>query len=143
MTVLPESFPFPSPHSFSLLLVETLSPHQEWCAVGVYTCVCVYTPPRAALRGWGSIGTPCVAGLRRHVSSGTPLTGARERREKRERREGKERRGEEGGKMGVKVRGGREVYAARACAGKYTPAPRLNALLMRSGLCPLRIGNER
>ena len=23
MTVLPESFPFPSPHSFSLLLVET------------------------------------------------------------------------------------------------------------------------
>ena len=22
--------------------------------------------------------------------------------------------------MGVKVRGGREVYAARACAGKYT-----------------------
>ena len=25
--------------------------------------------------------------------------------------------------MGVKVRGGREVYAARACAGKYTPAP--------------------
>lgn len=40
MTVLPESFPFPSPHSFSLLLVETLSPHQEWCAVGVY---CVYT----------------------------------------------------------------------------------------------------
>ena len=45
--------------------------------------------------------------------------------------------------MGVKVRGGREVYAARACAGKYTPAPRLNALLMRSGLCPLRIGNDR
>ena len=68
----------------------------------------------------------------------------RERGGRRE-RGGKEKKGGErrGGKMGVKVRGGREVYAARACAGKYTPAPRLNALLMRSGLCPLRIGNER
>ena len=37
----------------------------------------------------------------------------------------------------------RRGVLARACAGKYTPAPRLNALLMRSGLCPLRIGNER
>ena len=64
MTVLPESFPFPSPHSFSLLLVETLSPHQEWCAVGVY----VYTPPRAALRGWGSIGTRCVATPRESIN---------------------------------------------------------------------------
>lgn len=93
MTVLPESFPFPSPHSFSLLLVETLSPHQEWCAVG---CI-VYTPPRAALRGWGSIGTRCVATPR---ELNAPSPGGRERREKRERREGKERRGEEGGKNG-------------------------------------------
>lgn len=72
------------------------------------------------------------------------MTWWKERGGRRE-RGGKEKKGGErrGGKMGVKVRGGREVYAARACAGKYTPAPRLNALLMRSGLCPLRIGNER
>ena len=138
MTVLPESFPFPSPHSFSLLLVETeVSPSGVVCRGGV----CVYTPPRAALRGWGSIGTPCVATPRelRHT-----ITWWKERGGRRE-RGGKEKKGGErrGGKMGVKVRGGREVYAARACAGKYTPAPRLNALLMRSGLCPLRIGNER
>lgn len=58
MTVLPESFPFPSPHSFSLLLVETVvSPSGVVRRGGV----CVYTPPRAALRGWGSIGTPYVA----------------------------------------------------------------------------------
>ena len=140
MTVLPESFPFPSPHSFSLLLVETEVSPSGVVRRGVY----VYTPPRAALRGWGSIGTPCVAGLRRHVSSGTPHDLMEERGGRRE-RGGKEKKGGErrGGKMGVKVRGGREVYAARACAGKYTPAPRLNALLMRSGLCPLRIGNER
>ena len=139
MTVLPESFPFPSPHSFSLLLVETLSPHQEWCAMGVY----VYTPPRAALRGWGSIGTPCVATPRESINR--PHTTWWCERGGRRERGGKEKKGGErrGGKMGVKVRGGREVYAARACAGKYTPAPRLNALLMRSGLCPLRIGNER
>lgn len=100
----------------------------------------VYTPPRAALRGWGSIGTPCVATPRelRHT------TWWKEREEGEEREEKEKKGGERrGGKMGVKVRGGREVYAARACAGKYTPAPRLNALLMRSGLCPLRIGNER
>lgn len=58
----------------------------------------VYTPPRAALRGWGSIGTPCVA-TPRELNAPSP-GGARERREKRERREGKERRGEEGGKNG-------------------------------------------
>ena len=58
MTVLPESFPFPSPHSFSLLLVETVvSPSGVVRRGGVDT----YTPPRAALRGWGSIGTRCVA----------------------------------------------------------------------------------
>ena len=57
MTVLPESFPFPSPHSFSLLLVETVVSPSGVVRRGVY----VYTPPRAALRGWGSIGTPCVA----------------------------------------------------------------------------------
>ena len=138
MTVLPESFPFPSPHSFSLLLVETEVSPSGVVRRGVY---CVYTPPRAALRGWGSIGTPCVATPRelRHT-----ITWWKERGGRRE-RGGKEKKGGErrGGKMGVKVRGGREVYAARACAGKYTPAPRLNALLMRSGLCPLRIGNER
>lgn len=137
MTVLPESFPFPSPHSFSLLLVETLSPHQEWCAVG---CMCIHLRER-----------PCGAGVPlvplawlRHVSSTHHHLVERERGGRRE-RGGKEKKGGErrGGKMGVKVRGGREVYAARACAGKYTPAPRLNALLMRSGLCPLRIGNER
>lgn len=138
MTVLPESFPFPSPHSFSLLLVETeVSPSGVVRRGGV----CVYTPPRAALRGWGSIGTRCVATpreLRHHHLVERERGGRRERG-------GKEKKGGErrGGKMGVKVRGGREVYAARACAGKYTPAPRLNALLMRSGLCPLRIGNER
>lgn len=94
MTVLPESFPFPSPHSFSLLLVETVvSPSGVVRRGGVDT----YTPPRAALRGWGSIGTPCVATPRELKA---PLTGERERREKRERREGKERRGEEGGKNG-------------------------------------------
>lgn len=138
MTVLPESFPFPSPHSFSLLLVETLSPHQEWCAVGVY----VYTPLRERPCGAGVPLVP-LAWLR-HVSSSAPHDLMRERGGRRE-RGGKEKKGGErrGGKMGVKVRGGREVYAARACAGKYTPAPRLNALLMRSGLCPLRIGNER
>ena len=101
----------------------------------------VYTPPRAALRGWGSIGTPCVA-TPRELKAPHDLM---EERGGRRERGGKEKKGGErrGGKMGVKVRGGREVYAARACAGKYTPAPRLNALLMRSGLCPLRIGNER
>lgn len=62
--------------------------------MGVY----VYTPPRAALRGWGSIGTRCVA-TPRELRHTTP-PGGRERREKRERREGKERRGEEGGKNG-------------------------------------------
>ena len=40
MTVLPESFPFPSPHSFSLLLVETeVSPSGVVRRGGV----CVYT----------------------------------------------------------------------------------------------------
>lgn len=94
MTVLPESFPFPSPHSFSLLLVETEVSPSGVVRRGVY----VYTPPRAALRGWGSIGTPCVATPRelRHITDWCE----RERREKRERREGKERRGEEGGKNG-------------------------------------------
>lgn len=58
----------------------------------------VYTPPRAALRGWGSIGTPCVA-TPRELKAPHDLM-VRERREKRERREGKERRGEEGGKNG-------------------------------------------
>lgn len=87
MTVLPESFPFPSPHSFSLLLVETLSPHQEWCAVGVY----VYTPPRAALRGWGSIGTRCVATPRelRHTSDWCEREEGEEREEGRKRKEGR------------------------------------------------------
>lgn len=87
MTVLPESFPFPSPHSFSLLLVETLSPHQEWCAVG---CI-VYTPPRAALRGWGSIGTPCVATPRelRHISDWCEREEGEEREEGRKRKEGR------------------------------------------------------
>lgn len=96
---------------------------------------------------------PCGAGVPlvpltwlRHVRvSIDPHTTLMEERGGRRERGGKEKKGGErrGGKMGVKVRGGREVYAARACAGKYTPAPRLNALLMRSGLCPLRIGNER
>ena len=106
--------------------------------MGVY----VYTPLRERPCGAGVPLVP-VAWLR-HVSSGTPHDLVEERGGRRE-RGGKEKKGGErrGGKMGVKVRGGREVYAARACAGKYTPAPRLNALLMRSGLCPLRIGNER
>ena len=59
-------------------------------------CMCIHLRER-----------PCGAGVPlvplawlRHVSSGTPADGARERREKRERREGKERRGEEGGKNG-------------------------------------------
>lgn len=97
MTVLPESFPFPSPHSFSLLLVETVvSPSGVVRRGGV----CVYTPPRAALRGWGSIGTPCVATPRESINRPHTTVMERERREKRERREGKERRGEEGGKNG-------------------------------------------
>ena len=52
------------------------------------------------------------------MSSGTPHDLVRERGGRRE-RGGKEKKGGErrGGKMGVKVRGGREVYAARACAG--------------------------
>lgn len=97
MTVLPESFPFPSPHSFSLLLVETLSPHQEWCAVGVY----VYTPLRERPCGAGVPLVP-LTWLRHVRVSIDPHTTVmeRERREKRERREGKERRGEEGGKNG-------------------------------------------
>lgn len=138
MTVLPESFPFPSPHSFSLLLVETeVSPSGVVRRGGV---VVLHLRER-----------PCGAGVPlvplawlRHVSSSAPQHLVEERGGRRE-RGGKEKKGGErrGGKMGVKVRGGREVYAARACAGKYTPAPRLNALLMRSGLCPLRIGNER
>ena len=138
MTVLPESFPFPSPHSFSLLLVETEVSPSGVVRRGVY----VYTPLRERPCGAGVPLVP-VAWLR-HVSSGTPHDLMEERGGRRE-RGGKEKKGGErrGGKMGVKVRGGREVYAARACAGKYTPAPRLNALLMRSGLCPLRIGNER
>ena len=103
-------------------------------------CMCIHLRER-----------PCGAGVPlvplawlRHVSSRHHHLVERERGGRRE-RGGKEKKGGErrGGKMGVKVRGGREVYAARACAGKYTPAPRLNALLMRSGLCPLRIGNER
>lgn len=106
--------------------------------MGVY----VYTPLRERPCGAGVPLVP-VAWLR-HVSSRHHHLVERERGGRRE-RGGKEKKGGErrGGKMGVKVRGGREVYAARACAGKYTPAPRLNALLMRSGLCPLRIGNER
>ena len=64
--------------------------------MGVY----VYTPPRAALRGWGSIGTPCVATPRESINRPSHHLMERERREKRERREGKERRGEEGGKNG-------------------------------------------
>lgn len=40
MTVLPESFPFPSPHSFSLLLVETEVSPSGVVRRGVY---CVYT----------------------------------------------------------------------------------------------------
>lgn len=60
----------------------------------------VYTPPRAALRGWGSIGTPCVATPRESINRLHTTLMVRERREKRERREGKERRGEEGGKNG-------------------------------------------
>lgn len=139
MTVLPESFPFPSPHSFSLLLVETLSPHQEWCAVG---CMCIHLRERPC-----GAGVPLVplAWLAPRESINRPHTTWWKERGGRRERGGKEKKGGErrGEKMGVKVRGGREVYAARACAGKYTPAPRLNALLMRSGLCPLRIGNER
>lgn len=108
--------------------------------MGVY----VYTPPRAALRGWGSIGTPCVATPRESMNR-PHTTDWCEREEGEEREEGRKRKEGRGGgeKWGLKYGGGREVYAARACAGKYTPAPRLNALLMRSGLCPLRIGNER
>lgn len=102
MTVLPESFPFPSPHSFSLLLVETLSPHQEWCAVGVY----VYTPPRAALRGWGSIGTPCVATPRESINR-PHTTDWCEREEGEEREEGRKRKEGRGGgeKWGLKYGG--------------------------------------
>lgn len=102
MTVLPESFPFPSPHSFSLLLVETLSPHQEWCAVGVY----VYTPPRAALRGWGSIGTPCVATPRESINRPSHHSDGK-REEGEEREEGRKRKEGRGGgeKWGLKYGG--------------------------------------
>ena len=102
MTVLPESFPFPSPHSFSLLLVETLSPHQEWCAVGVY----VYTPPRAALRGWGSIGTRCVATPRESINRPSHHSDGK-REEGEEREEGRKRKEGRGGgeKWGLKYGG--------------------------------------
>lgn len=102
MTVLPESFPFPSPHSFSLLLVETLSPHQEWCAVGVY----VYTPPRAALRGWGSIGTRYVATPRESINRPSHHSDGK-REEGEEREEGRKRKEGRGGgeKWGLKYGG--------------------------------------
>lgn len=97
MTVLPESFPFPSP---SLLLPPPRGDVVSPSGVVRRGGVCVYTPPRAALRGWGSIGTPCVATPRESINRPHTTLMERERREKRERREGKERRGEEGGKNG-------------------------------------------
>lgn len=67
--------------------------------MGVY----VYTPPRAALRGWGSIGTPCVATPRelRHT------TWWKEREEGEEREEGRKRKEGRGGgeKWGLKYGG--------------------------------------
>ena len=103
MTVLPESFPFPSPHSFSLLLVETLSPHQEWCAVGVY----VYTPLRERPCGAGVPLVP-LAWLAPRESINRPshhTDGAREEGEERE--EGRKRKEGRGGgeKWGLKYGG--------------------------------------
>lgn len=103
MTVLPESFPFPSPHSFSLLLVETLSPHQEWCAVGVY----VYTPLRERPCGAGVPLVP-VAWLAPRESINRPShhsDGKREEGEERE--EGRKRKEGRGGgeKWGLKYGG--------------------------------------
>lgn len=94
MTVLPESFPFPSPHSFSLLLVETeVSPSGVVRRGGV---LCIHLRERPC-----GAGVPLVplAWLAPRELRHTTLM-VRERREKRERREGKERRGEEGGKNG-------------------------------------------
>lgn len=103
MTVLPESFPFPSPHSFSLLLVETLSPHQEWCAVGVY----VYTPLRERPCGAGVPLVP-LAWLAPRESINRPShhsDGKREEGEERE--EGRKRKEGRGGgeKWGLKYGG--------------------------------------
>ena len=103
MTVLPESFPFPSPHSFSLLLVETVvSPSGVVRRGGV----CVYTPPRAALRGWGSIGTRCVATPRESINRPSHHSDGK-REEGEEREEGRKRKEGRGGgeKWGLKYGG--------------------------------------
>ena len=100
MTVLPESFPFPSPHSFSLLLVETLSPHQEWCAVGVY----VYTPLRERPCGAGVPLVPLAWLAPRELRH---ITDWCEREEGEEREEGRKRKEGRGGgeKWGLKYGG--------------------------------------
>lgn len=70
--------------------------------MGVY----VYTPPRAALRGWGSIGTRCVATPRESINRPSHHSdGAREEGEERE--EGRKRKEGRGGgeKWGLKYGG--------------------------------------
>lgn len=64
----------------------------------------VYTPPRAALRGWGSIGTPCVATPRELKCT---ITWWKEREEGEEREEGRKRKEGRGGgeKWGLKYGG--------------------------------------
>lgn len=70
--------------------------------MGVY----VYTPPRAALRGWGSIGTPCVATPRESMNR-PHTTDWCEREEGEEREEGRKRKEGRGGgeKWGLKYGG--------------------------------------
>lgn len=86
---------------------------------------------------------PCGAsGFRWYPQVSIGQTPCGERREKKE-EEGRKRKEGRGGGEKCGLEGYSEgVYAARACAGKYTPATRLNALHMRSGLCPLRLCNE-
>lgn len=103
MTVLPESFPFPSPHSFSLLLVETLSPHQEWCAVGVY----VYTPLRERPCGAGVPLVPLTWLAPRESINRPSHHSDGKREEGEEREEGRKRKEGRGGgeKWGLKYGG--------------------------------------
>lgn len=70
--------------------------------MGVY----VYTPPRAALRGWGSIGTPCVATPRESINRPSHHSDGK-REEGEEREEGRKRKEGRGGgeKWGLKYGG--------------------------------------
>ena len=104
MTVLPESFPFPSPHSFSLLLVETVvSPSGVVRRGGVHVYTCIHLRERPC--GAGVPLVPLMWLAPRELKC--TMTWWKEREEGEEREEGRKRKEGRGGgeKWGLKYGG--------------------------------------